>query len=61
MCPMADVTHLVEYWIVVPVAVGSNPIIRPGEVTQLDRVLACRANGRGFKSRLPRCWGIAKW
>lgn len=60
MCPMADVTQMVEYRIVVPVVVGSIPTIRPGEVTQLDRVLACRAKGRGFKSRLPR-WGIAKW
>ena len=54
MCPMAGVTQLVEYRIVVPVVMGSNPIIRPGEVTQLDRVLACRAKCRGFKSRLPR-------
>jgi hypothetical protein len=51
---------MVEYRIVIPVVVGSIPTIRPGEVTQLDRVLACRAKGRGFKSRLPR-WGIAKW
>jgi hypothetical protein len=55
---LADVTQMVEYRIVIPVVVGSIPTIRPGEVTQLDRVLACRAKRRGFESRLPRIVGV---
>lgn len=41
---------------------GSNPVkgIFKGKITQLVRVLACHAKGRGFKSRFSRIFFLVK-
>lgn len=53
---MANVAQLVERWIVIPVAEGSSPFVRPtpkffhAPVAQPDRAVDFESKGRRFES-----------